>query len=124
MASVRSRDTEPERPVRLLLHRMGYRFRLHASNLPGKPDIVLPRHKRAVFIHGCFWHGHKNCRRGTRPVSNTNFWNKKIDGNVRRDGRVGRQLRNLGWKVFTIWQCQIRDRESLSVKLEKFMSKP
>ncbi len=123
MASVRSHDTEPEKPVRSMLHRMGFRFRLHVSRLPGKPDIALTRHKKAVFVHGCFWHGHKNCSRAARPATNTAFWNKKIDGNMKRDARVKGQLRTLGWKICTVWQCQIRRRDGLQRKLKAFMSK-
>src|SRR6266545_2111703 len=99
MARVRTRDTGPEIAVRKLLHSMGYRFRLAPHELPGKPDIVLPRYKAAIFVHGCFWHGHTGCARGARPSSNAEFWNQKIDGNIRRDRKVQRALRLLGWRV-------------------------
>src|SRR5262245_34234702 len=85
MSRVRGRDTQPEIIVRKLLHRLGYRFRLHRKGLPGKPDIVLPKYRTAIFVHGCFWHGHPGCRRSARPTTNVEFWNRKIDGNVERD---------------------------------------
>ena len=85
MAAVRSTDTEPERRVRRLLHRLGYRFRLHRPDLPGRPDIVLPKWRAVLFVHGCFWHQHPNCPRAARPTSNVDFWNRKLDRNFRRD---------------------------------------
>lgn len=95
--------------MRSLLHRMGYRFRLHRRDLPGKPDIVLPRYKAVVFVHGCFWHRHKGCKYAYMPKSRVNFWQKKFDENVERDARVKRELRKLGWRTITVWECQIRN---------------
>jgi len=122
MSRVKGHDTEPERIVRKIVHRMGYRFRLHDKSLPGKPDIVLSRHKKVIFIHGCFWHGHKGCHKATRPVSNVEFWNRKLDGNMRRDAKVQRELKSLNWKSLTVWQCQTRDVAVLQKRLERFLT--
>jgi DNA mismatch endonuclease (patch repair protein) len=108
MARIRTRDTRPEIIVRQLIHGMGYRFRLHVTTLPGKPDIVLPRHRKVILVHGCFWHGHPRCLRGKLPASNIEFWNKKIGGNVERDHRTATLLRRLGWQVLVLWECQIK----------------
>ena len=105
MAAVRSKDTVPEVAVRRALHAAGYRFRLHRKDLPGNPDVVLPRHRMAVFVHGCFWHGH-GCRRGKRPASNTDYWDAKRDRNAARDELAQQRLRTLGWRVAIIWTCQ------------------
>lgn len=121
MSQVKGRDTAPEKAVRSMLHAMGYRFRLHDKRLPGKPDIVLPRHHKVIFVHGCFWHGHQGCNRSKRPKSNVDFWNRKIDGNIRRDIETRGKLRKAGWKVLTVWQCQIRDNEMLETRLGNFM---
>ena len=106
MAAVRSRDTGPERVVRKALFAAGFRYRIHQRLLPGKPDIVLPRFKVAVFVHGCFWHGHQ-CPRGRRPTSNTAFWNAKLDGNLARDQLHRESLEASGWSVVTIWACDL-----------------
>jgi DNA mismatch endonuclease (patch repair protein) len=106
MAAVRSTDTEPERRVRRLLHRLGYRFRLHRRDLPGRPDIVLPKWRAVLFVHGCFWHQHPNCPRAARPTSNVEFWNRKLDRNIRRDQENRRGLTEAGWHVLTLWECQ------------------
>jgi DNA mismatch endonuclease (patch repair protein) len=117
MARVRTRNTSPELAVRSELHRRGYRFRLHRRDLPGTPDIVLPRYRTAVFVHGCFWHGH-NCPKGKRPKSNAEFWNKKLDENLRRAERQEAELTSLGWRTHTVWECQqAEDIESLFGKL-------
>jgi len=110
MSGIRGRNTKPELIVRSYLHRAGLRFRLHAK-LPGKPDLVLPRHRTAVFVHGCFWHRHEGCRYATTPASNVEFWQEKFAGNVRRDARAKQQLEELGWHVQVIWACQLNDRE-------------
>lgn len=107
MSKVKSKNTKPEMKVRSLAHKAGYRYRLHSSSLPGKPDMVFPSRKLAIFIHGCFWHGH-NCKHGKRqPSSNTEYWSNKIRGNVERDKRVQNELVELGWKPLIIWECQI-----------------
>ena len=112
MARIRSTNTVPELTVRSLLHRMGYRFRLHVANLPGRPDVVLPKHKVAVLVNGCFWHGH-HCKDGRRPKSNTGYWNAKLDRNKERDRRNKRLLRKAGWKPVVIWACQCMNEERL-----------
>lgn len=106
MAAVRNKNTQPEIIVCRALRRAGFRIKTHVKNLPGCPDIVLSRYRLAVFVHGCFWHGHK-CKRGRRPKSNKQFWNKKIDINIRRDRKAARQLNSIGWKVRTIWGCSL-----------------
>lgn len=114
MSRIKGRDTKPEMIVRSLLHRMGYRFRLHRKDLPGKPDIVLPKHKTVIFVHGCFWHRHQGCRFAYTPKSRVDFWNKKFDDNVKRDRRNQKELSSLGWKVITVWECQTTDIDELS----------
>lgn len=121
MAAIKGENTAPELYVRRLLHAHGYRFRLHRDDLPGKPDIVLPRYEKVVFVHGCFWHGHRRCKRATLPKTNRTFWQKKIEGNRRRDARVKRQLRSLGWEVFEVWQCQLRRPTALEKRLMQFL---
>lgn len=123
MARVKGRDTAPERRVRSLLHRMGYRFRLHVAALPGKPDIVLAKHRTVVFVHGCFWHGHTGCARSRRPSSNRAFWNRKIDANIRRDARQRRELAAEGWRVMVIWECALRKPETTARRIRRFMTK-
>lgn len=108
MSRIRGKDTAPERQVRSLLHRMGYRFRLHRRDLPGSPDIVLPRLRTVVFVHGCFWHRHAGCRYSTTPRSRARFWRLKFERNVERDGENRAALRRLGWRVITVWECQVR----------------
>jgi DNA mismatch endonuclease (patch repair protein) len=122
MSRIKGRDTKPEKVVRSLLHVLGYRFRLHRRDLPGKPDIVLPKYKKAIFVHGCFWHGHKSCPRAARPTSNVEFWNKKLDSNLRRDAAVQEELIKLGWSFFIVWQCEMRDLAELTEKLKGFLS--
>src|SRR5690242_18584002 len=120
MASVASRNTAPEVLVRRLLFALGYRFRIHQRDLPGCPDIVFPRLKSCIFVHGCFWHGHTKCRKGNRPTSNVEFWNTKIDKNIRRDKIVCRKLRDLGWRRLVIWECQVRAPE-LESRIREFL---
>jgi len=110
MSGIRGKNTKPERIVRSFLHRSGLRFRLHAD-LPGKPDMVLPRYRTAVFVHGCFWHQHKGCQYATTPASNKEFWREKFAANTRRDAVVKRQLRRLGWRVLVVWSCQLKQRK-------------
>jgi len=118
MSRIRGRDTRPELTVRSLIHRLGFRFRLHRSDLPGKPDIVLPRHRAVVFVHGCFWHRHGRCRLAYTPKSNIRFWLGKFRSNIARDARNRRKLKNLGWRVFVIWECEIANVEVLTSRLQ------
>ena len=109
MARVRAANTRPEMAVRRVVHGLGYRFRLHRRDLPGTPDLVLPRHRTVVFVHGCFWHQH-DCRRGRKqPESNREYWGPKLARNVERDGEACAALKGLGWRVITIWECQVRE---------------
>ncbi|MFC3716506.1 very short patch repair endonuclease [Luteimonas soli] len=110
MSGIRGKDTKPELAVRSFLHRAGLRFRLHAR-LPGKPDLVLPRYRTAVFVHGCFWHRHEGCRYATTPASNVEFWQEKFAANVQRDARAKQQLEEAGWRVETVWACQLGEAE-------------
>lgn len=122
MSRIRGTDTTPERLVRSALHRLGFRFRLSKSRLPGRPDVVLPRHRTVVFVHGCFWHRHRDCRFAYTPKSNLRFWERKFAENVERDRRTTRKLRSLGWKVVTVWECETRDRDRLLRRLERLMA--
>lgn len=122
MSHIRSRDTAPEKSVRSLIHSMGYRFRLNRLDLPGRPDIVLPRHKKVIFVHGCFWHHHQGCARAALPSSNRGFWEIKLSKNVARDLSVQEALRNVGWKSLVVWQCQLKDRRQLEQTLRDFLS--
>ena len=121
MGRIRSRDTVPERIVRSMLHRIGFRFRLHRKDLPGKPDIVLPKHRAIVFVHGCYWHGH-GCKRGRPPRSNQAYWSEKIAGNRARDDQHVYALKTLGWRPIVIWECELRDPDSVLDKLRAFLS--
>jgi DNA mismatch endonuclease, patch repair protein len=108
MSRIRGRNTAPERLVRSALHRAGYRFRLHRKDLPGRPDIVLPKYRAVVFVHGCFWHRHSKCRFAYTPKSRVAFWQEKFRSNSERDRRTARALRRLGWRVVTVWECESR----------------
>ena len=110
MSGIRGKNTKPELIVRSFLHRAGLRFRLHAR-LPGKPDLVFPKYRTVVFVHGCFWHRHKGCRFATTPASNAAFWQEKFVANVSRDAVVKKALRKLGWRVRVIWACQLTPRK-------------
>lgn len=120
MAAVPSKDTSPELLVRRLAHALGYRFRLHARKLPGRPDLVFPKRRRVIFIHGCFWHGHR-CTKGRLPKSRLDYWGPKIEENRKRDRRTLAALRRDGWKALVVWQCQTRDLERLSRLVRTFL---
>ncbi|MCD9027829.1 DNA mismatch endonuclease Vsr [Luteimonas sp. BDR2-5] len=107
MSRIRGKNTRPELALRKVLHRLGLRYRLHGAGLPGKPDLVFPRYKAVVFVHGCFWHRHAGCSIATTPKSNTPFWLEKFEKNVSRDVRVTSQLEESGWRVFVIWECEV-----------------
>ena len=118
MSRIRGRNTGPELRLRSLLHRAGFRFRLHAKQLPGSPDIVLPKYRTVVFVHGCFWHRHPGCRNATMPSTRREFWREKFDGNVSRDLRNQAALVAAGWTVLTIWECELKaDAEGIVRRL-------
>jgi DNA mismatch endonuclease (patch repair protein) len=121
MSRVRHKDTVPELKVRRLVHSLGFRYRLHVRDLPGRPDLVFPARKAVIFIHGCFWHRH-SCAAGDRiPKSRVNFWRAKLEGNASRDRRAVRKLRRTGWRVLILWECHLTDGEKLRVKLLRFL---
>ena len=107
MSKIRSKDTKPERLLRSALHKHGYRFRIHRKDLPGKPDIVLPRYNAIIYVHGCFWHYHKECSEGRIPNTNSKFWRDKLKNNVEKDKNNQKACEKLGWKVLIIWECEI-----------------
>lgn len=113
MAAIGRKDTSPELRVRRYLHRMGLRFRLHDTSLPGSPDLVLPKHRAVVFVHGCFWHRHANCRFSYTPRSRQDFWQHKFETNQARDRRVTKALRLSGWRVFVVWECEVNNERKL-----------
>lgn len=121
MASVRGKDTKPEMTVRRLAHALGYRFRLHRRDLPGRPDIVFPARKKVIFVHGCFWHQHRGCRKATIPKTRREFWQAKLTKNEARDGRMIVALEAIGWAALVIWECQTRDAESLARTLRSYL---
>ena len=118
MAGIKGRNTRPELVVRRIAHKLGLRFRLHRKDLPGRPDLVFPRYRLAVFVHGCFWHRHEGCRYAYTPKSRIAFWTKKFAGNVARDQRNEEALRGLGWRVLVLWECDTRNDEAISRRLE------
>lgn len=120
MSRIKGTNTKPEIEVRSLLHRLGYRFRLHRRDLPGTPDIVLPGRSAVVFVHGCFWHSHA-CKRAKMPKSRKVYWAEKMEGNRRRDARKRRQLRALGWKVVVVWECELKNSDRLARKLRRVL---
>ncbi len=126
MSRVRGKDTAPERLVRSLVHRLGYRYRLHVGDLPGRPDLVFPRFRAVILVHGCFWHQH-HCPAGDRlPKSRVAYWQAKLEGNVRRDARQRRALQRLGWRVLVIWECETERQapERLARRIIRFLERP
>jgi DNA mismatch endonuclease (patch repair protein) len=121
MAKVGSKNTRPERRVRKCAHALGYRFRLHRKDLPGSPDIVFPRLRKAVFVHGCFWHRHAGCAKSSMPKTRVEFWTAKFSANVTRDASNTMALEKLGWSVLTIWECETRSAENLAASLAAFL---
>ena len=121
MSRIKGKDTGPEIAVRSLLHKMGYRFRLHRKNLPGKPDIVLPKYNTVIFVHGCFWHRHQGCKYAYTPKSRVDFWNTKFDDTVARDKRNWEQLEAKGWNVEIIWECETKDMNRLKNIINKIL---
>lgn len=120
MQSVKTRDTGPELTVRRMLFGLGYRYRLNAKNLPGRPDIVFRSRMKAIFVHGCFWHAH-GCRKGRAPKSRLDYWKPKLQTNKARDKAQVRALKKMGWSVFTVWQCETTDRDLLATRLVDFL---
>lgn len=123
MSAVRTEDTGPELFVRKLLFAKGYRYRLHRKGLPGRPDIVFPRWRKVVFVHGCFWHGHR-CSKGKLPKSRLRYWRPKIAENKKRDRRNVIQLRRMNWGAFVVWQCELKNEKSLMRRLKSFLGRP
>lgn len=121
MARIGAKDTGPELAVRRLLHRLGYRYRLHKRELPGRPDICFPGRKKAIFVHGCFWHRHDGCRRTTTPKTRTAFWKDKFDKNVVRDRTNMMDMGAIGWKAMVVWECETTDIEALGSRLVEFI---
>ena len=111
MSAIKSKNTKPEIKVRKVLHSMGYRFRLHSKDLPGSPDIVLPKYKTVIFVHGCFWHRHQNCKYASTPKTRQEFWNKKFNENINRDKINQENLSSKGWKIIILWECEINDKD-------------
>lgn len=122
MSRIRSKDTKPEMLVRKFLYARGYRYKLHDKTLPGKPDIVLPKLRTVIFVHGCFWHGHKNCKYFVVPKTRTDWWLNKINGNIANDKKHLAQLRKAGWRVINIWECQLKPKKAEKT-LQKLLAK-
>ena len=121
MSKVRSKNTKPEMKVRSLVHSLGYRYRLHAAEIPGKPDLVFRSRGKVLFIHGCFWHRHRGCPNNRTPKSRVDFWTKKLEGNKARDARIKRELTKMGWRYLVIWECQVKDADKLKRKIVSFL---
>ena len=119
MSKIRSKNTKPEIAIRSKLHKAGYRFRLHVKDLPGKPDIVLPKYNTIIFINGCFWHRHKGCEYAYKPKTRVDFWNQKLNRNIKRQEEVTKQLRKLKWNVLVIWECEVNNEKTLKKVLRK-----
>ena len=117
MSAIKSKNTKPEIAVRKLLHSMGYRFRLHRKDLPGSPDIVLPKYKTVIFVHGCFWHRHENCKYASNPKTRKEFWESKFKANVKRDLEIQEKIKNIGWQSIVIWECELKNHEKLKKSL-------
>jgi len=122
MSRIKGKDTKPELLVRSLLHKMGYRFRLHRKDLPGKPDIVLPKHRTVIFVHGCFWHRHKGCKYSYNPKSRIEFWKNKFKENIKRDKKKQAELKNDGWRIMIIWECELLDPEKLQTRISETLN--
>lgn len=121
MSRIRGKDTKPEMMVRRIAHAMGLRFRLHRRDLPGCPDLVFPKYKTVIFVHGCFWHRHDGCRKATMPKSNMQFWESKFVRNISRDRFSMAQLRDLGWTAEIIWECEVKDSKGVEDRLRALL---
>lgn len=124
MGQIKSTNTRPERAVRSRLHRLGYRFRIHRRDLPGCPDIVLPKYKSIIFVHGCYWHRHEGCCYAYTPKSRQDFWLKKFSRTVQRDVEVQDELKRLGWQVLVIWECEVKQMDEVEKRLRQFLRSP
>jgi DNA mismatch endonuclease (patch repair protein) len=124
MASVRGKDTKPELELRRGLHRLGYRFRLHRKDLPGRPDIVLPKHRTVIFVNGCFWHRHDGCSKATTPKTRVEFWSTKFEQNVARDQRNVEDLEAAGWRVLVVWECEIKEIDRVLAGVSQVLGPP
>ncbi len=123
MAQVKSKDTKPEMKVRRLLHGLGYRYRLHRADLPGRPDLVFPSRRKVVFVHGCFWHNHPDCERVRIPAANRDYWLSKLERNSSRDRRNAALLKEGGWEAQTVWECQLGDLQAVAERLVSFLGR-
>ena len=122
MSRVRSKSSKPEMRLRRLVHGMGFRYRLHVKDLPGKPDMVFPARNAVVFMHSCFWHRHRRCKLARLPKSRIDFWETKLEANRKRDKVQQRKLKKLGWRVLIVWECELRDAERVSRRVEEFLN--
>ena len=122
MAGIKGKNTRPEMVVRKLVHGMGFRFRLHRKDLPGSPDLVFPRLRRVIFVHGCFWHRHPGCKFAYTPKSNVQFWLEKLEANVRRDALALKALEALSWEILIVWECELSNLSVLAQKLNSFLA--
>ena len=121
MALIGGKDSVPEKKLRKLIHGMGFRYRLHVTSLPGKPDLVFASKKAVIFMHGCFWHRHRNCRLARLPKSKLDFWKPKLEGNRKRDIQNQGKLKDMGWRVLVVWECEMSDLKKVSVKVAGFL---
>ncbi len=122
MSAVHSKDTKPEMAVRKIVHAMGYRYRLHYADLPGRPDLVFPSRGKVIFVHGCFWHRHARCKYATTPKTRTEYWQDKFSANMERDCRNKRELKRLGWETLIVWQCELKNPVKLTERLNDFLA--
>ena len=122
MSAIKSKNTKPEIKVRKVLHSMGYRFRLHSKDLPGSPDIVLPKYKTVIFVHGCFWHRHENCKYTSTPKTRQEFWENKFNSNKKRDQKIQKEIIDLGWKFIIIWECETHNIQPLEEKIKRLLN--
>jgi DNA mismatch endonuclease (patch repair protein) len=123
MARIRSKDTNPELALRSLIHRLGYRFRLHRKDLPGKPDLVFPSRRKVIFVHGCFWHQHPGCREGRVPASRPEYWGPKLRRNLERDADAQARLQGQGWKYLVVWECELKNIGAAKLTVRKFLGR-
>lgn len=122
MSRIRGKDSAPELALRRLVHGLGFRYRLHANDLPGKPDLVFPSRNAVIFMHGCFWHRHASCRLARLPKSRVAYWAEKLEGNRLRDRRNRENLREAGWRVLVVWECQLKDPDKVAIRVCKFLN--